>query len=53
MTSHWGYATNSACMLLAGAFNCGPDTILGKIELCNTSITSSSYVILVQLAVVM
>ncbi|XP_067929281.1 sugar phosphate exchanger 3-like isoform X2 [Watersipora subatra] len=28
-TAHWGYASNSLCMFLSGAFNCGPDTILG------------------------
>lgn len=31
LTSNWGHALNSLCMVLAGAFNCGPDTILGKI----------------------
>jgi len=30
LTSSFGYAANSISMLFAGAFNCGPDTILGK-----------------------
>ncbi|XP_014663689.1 PREDICTED: sugar phosphate exchanger 2-like isoform X1 [Priapulus caudatus] len=29
LTRHWGVAFNSAFMVLVGAFNCGPDTILG------------------------
>ncbi|XP_013395115.1 sugar phosphate exchanger 3 isoform X2 [Lingula anatina] len=28
-TSSWGYLFNSLFMVLAGAFNCGPDSILG------------------------
>lgn len=29
LTSHWGIFFNNFFMLLAGAFNCGPDSILG------------------------
>lgn len=29
LTSHWGILFNNLFMLLAGAFNCGPDSILG------------------------
>ncbi|XP_041347592.1 putative glycerol-3-phosphate transporter 5 isoform X2 [Gigantopelta aegis] len=29
VTSSWGLAVNSICMFLAGAFNAGPDTLLG------------------------
>ena len=30
VTSAWGLAVNSVCMFLAGAFNAGPDTLLGE-----------------------
>lgn len=29
LTSTWGHAANATFMMLAGAFNCGPDSILG------------------------
>lgn len=33
-TASWGTTTNSVFMLLAGAFNCGPDSMLGKCCQC-------------------
>ena len=29
LTASWGVLINSVLMALAGAFNCGPDSILG------------------------
>ena len=48
VTASWGLTINSVLLFIAGAFNCGPDTILGKYPVPLNQGYESTYELLFQ-----